>query len=87
MDIVHDELVIPQELAGSHIEGDHGIGIEIGPRPDRAIKIRRRIPDRQIQDTGLGIERERCPEAASPVLQGSRVLPAAAPGWPGLGTR
>ena len=87
MFVVHDELVIPQEFAGSRIEGEDRIGIEIRTRPGRAIEIRRRISDRHVQNTGFGVERERRPEAAAAMLQGARSFQLLAPGWPGLGTR
>ena len=59
--VVGNELPVPEELSGLGVERDDRVGIEIGARPDLAIEVGRGITDRQIDDTRLGIERERRP--------------------------
>ena len=60
-------------------------GVEIGARPDLAIEVRRGIADRQIDDAGFGVERERRPQAAAAMLERLRVLPRLGAGLAGIG--
>src|SRR4029453_14812913 len=85
MHIMRDELPVPEELAALGIERNKRVRMGVGARPDLAIEVGRRIADREIDDAGLGIERERRPQAAPAMLQRLRVLPRLGARLAGIG--
>ena len=74
--VVGNKLLVPEKLAGLDVERHERVGVEIGTRPDFAIEVGRGVADRQIDDAGLYVERKRCPQAATAMLQRLRVLPS-----------
>src|SRR5262245_41721465 len=85
MHIVRNELPVPQELAALGFEGNERVRIEIGARSDLAIKVGRRIANREIDDTGFHIQRHWRPQATPSVLQRLGVLPGLGGGLAWIG--
>src|SRR4051812_39272036 len=63
------ELVVPLQSAGSHIQGDHGIRVEIVAFALVSIVIRTRIPHLPIKEVELRIERAGEPGSSSGMSQ------------------
>ena len=83
--VVGNELAVPQELAGLGVERDQRVRVEIGAWPKLAVEVRRGIADRQVDDAGLGVERERRPQAAAAMLERLCALPGVGAGLAGIG--
>ena len=83
--VVGNKLLVPEKLAGLGVERDDRVRVEIGTRPDFAIEVGRGIADRQIDDAGFGVERQRRPQAAAAMLERFRVLPSLGAGLAGIG--
>jgi hypothetical protein len=75
MHVMRDELPVPEKLTRLGIECDERVRIEVGAGPEFPIEVWRGIADRQVQDTGFCIERQRRPQATAAMLQRLRVLP------------
>src|SRR5262249_26533879 len=68
-------LVMPLQFAGTSVEHDQRIGVEVGARTSVGQEIRGRIGHWNVNESGLWIERERRPDRASAALPDFRVAP------------
>ncbi len=81
-DVVPDDLTEPEHLSGRAVERDERVGVEVRPRPARAVRValrpgeRSRVRDREEHTPG-GVDRRRVPEAAARVHPGVAPEPGA----------
>src|SRR5262245_50860140 len=73
--------MMPLQFAGTSIEHDQGIGVKISAGTSLGQKIRGRICHRNVDMSGLMIERKRCPDRAPATLSYIRFAPGFSPGF------
>ena len=69
-DVVRDVLVVAHVLAGIEIDRDQAVGVQVVARANRAVEVRRRIADHEVDAVGLQIDRRILPDAAAERLVG-----------------
>ena len=76
-EIVVDQLLVPQELAGPGVERDDRVAVEVLPLAIATVIVGRRRAERRVDDAAFGVDREEGPH-----VRAGSVLPAVA--FPGL---
>src|SRR5262245_164052 len=72
---------MPLQFAGASVEHDEGIGVKISAGTSFGQKIRGRIGYRNVDKSGLMIERKRCSDRAPAALPHIGFTPGVGPGF------
>src|SRR6185312_14087606 len=62
-DVMVDDLIMPPQFAGSGVQREHGIGVQVGPLPVAAPPTIRRIAGREKYQAASRVDMDQTPQA------------------------